>query len=384
MSTQLHFLSQDAELQGKFEALAPQLSRMNFGAKVLEYDFQSAMRMLEEKVPKDQDQHRAYVLHIPSDELEEAYSVDFSALRGDVIVVSSLDSAHVSRKILSAGAIDYVATNDFEEDLLDGVAKLSHRSMLDNKVVGLTGVGGGAGASTLAQLLAYHVMKARDCEVALVDFDLTLGRQSVDLGLAFKGSYSQGYAEDPTGNSTVDGLFQASVDGLHVFGGPHTINLGEIEDFESATSFLQTLRAAYPVSILDIPTRMTGFDIDLLKAIDHLVVVATPDLVGLRNLRNLKSWIAESDSVAYSLVVNKQPAKPNFSETELKTLLGDSLKSVVPVFAKALEHQDRVDLAKAPHIAVPKPVTASLQALASALDLDSVPESGKKKAFKFW
>ncbi len=384
MSTQLHFLSQDAELQGKFEALAPQLSRMNFGAKVLEYDFQSAMRMLEEKVPKDQDQHRAYVLHIPSDELEEAYSVDFSALRGDVIVVSSLDSAHVSRKILSAGAIDYVATNDFEEDLLDGVAKLSHRSMLDNKVVGLTGVGGGAGASTLAQLLAYHVMKARDCEVALVDFDLTLGRQSVDLGLAFKGSYSQGYAEDPTGNSTVDALFQASVDGLHVFGGPHTINLGEIEDFESATSFLQTLRAAYPVSILDIPTRMTGFDIDLLKAIDHLVVVATPDLVGLRNLRNLKSWIAESDSVAYSLVVNKQPAKPNFSETELKTLLGDSLKSVVPVFAKALEHQDRVDLAKVPHIAVPKPVTASLQALASALDLDSVPESGKKKAFKFW
>lgn len=384
MSTQLHFLSQDSELQGKFDTLAPQLSRMNFSTKVLEYDFQSALRMLEEKVPKDQDQHRAYVLHVPADELEEAFKVDFGALRGDVIVVSSLDSAHVARKILASGAVDYVATTDFEEDLLDGVAKLSHRSMLDNKVVGVTGVGGGAGASTIAQLLSYQVMKDRDCAVSLVDFDLTLGRQAVDLGTSFKGSFNQGYAEDPTGNSTVDGLFRASADGLNVFAGPHTINLGEIEDFENATSFLQTLRASYPISILDIPTRLTGFDVDLLKAIDHLVVVATPDLVGLRNLRNLKSWIAESDSVSYALVINKQPAKPNFSESELKTLLGDALKSVVPQFAKPLEHQDRVDLSKPPHITVPKPVTASLRELAVAVDLDSASESGKKKAFKFW
>ncbi len=384
MSSQLHFLSQDSELQGKFEALAPQLSRMNFSTKVLEFDFQTALRMLEDKAPKDQDHHRAYVLHVPPEELEEAYKVNFRELRGDVIVVSSLDSAHASRKILAAGAIDYVATTDFEEDLLDGVAKLGLRSMLDNRVIGITGVGGGAGASTLAQLLACQVKKDRGCEVALVDFDLTLGRQAVDMGISFKGSFNQGYTEDPTGNSTVDGLFQASVDGLHVFAGPHTINLAEIEDFDSATSFLQTLRATYPVSVLDIPTRLTGFDVDLLKAIDHLVVVGTPDLVGLRNLRNLRSWIAESDSVAFALVINKQPAKPQFSETELKTLLGDSLKSVVPTLPKALEHQDRVDLSKAPHITVSKTVTASLQGLATALDLDSGAESGKKKSFKFW
>ncbi len=384
MSTLLQFMTKDAELREKFEALAPHLSRMNISAKVLEFDFNDALRMLQDQPRKDGDGHRASLLHVLDSEIEQAYQTDFDSLPGDIVIVSSLDSVHVSRKIIAAGALDYVAEADFEEDLIDSLGKVGQRALLDRKIIGFTGVGAGTGCSTVAQLFALQIVKEKKHPVALVDFDLTLGRQAVDFGLSFKGSYAQSYAEDPTGNSTVDGLFQESADGLHVFAAPHTLSLSDISDFEAATSFLQTLRATYPVTVLDIPTRMTGFDIDLLKAIDDLVVVATPDLVGLRNLRNLKTWVAETETVSYALVLNKQPIKPKFSEDELKTLLGPQLKATLPALAKPLEHQERLDLAKATHVTIPKPFAPGLQSLAQALELDSLRESGKKKAFKFW
>ena len=384
MSTLLQFMTKDAALRDQFEALAPQLSRMNISAKVLECDFGTALRMLKDKPSKDDKGHRAYLLHVLEEEIEQAFDTDFGALPGDIVVLSSLDSVHVSRKIMAAGALDYVVEADFEEDLLDSLGKVGQRALLDHKIIGFTGVGAGTGCSTVAQLFALQVAKDKKYPVGLVYFDLTMGRQAVDFGLSFKGSFAQGYAEDPTGNSTVDGLFQETADGLHVFAAPHTLNLADVADFDAATSFLQTMRATYPLTVLDIPSRMTGFDIDLLKAIDALVLVATPDLIGLRNLRNLKTWVTESEWVSYALVLNRQPVKPKFSEDELKTLLGLQLKATLPALAKPLEHQERLDLAKATQVAIPKALVPGLQGLAQALELDSVRESGKKKAFKFW
>lgn len=208
----------------------------------------------------------------------------------NVIVIGKLNDIGLYRAIIEKGVSDYlVAPVDSLSAIAAVLGLYRNRSALNRgRVCAFLGAKRGVGASTLAQNVAWRMGQNRRGPVMLADLDLQFGTAALNLDL----NATSGFAQQATDPERLDeALLERTLIQkgrfLHVL--PASGRMHEIDppDPQAVEKLLDLARQTFPAVVLDLPHLQSPWIRTALAAVDDLVIVATPDLVSLRNAKFL-------------------------------------------------------------------------------------------------
>ena len=279
-----------------------------------------------------------------------------------VIVVGRLNDIATYRRLLALGVGDYLVAPVSAAQLAASIETLfAEPSAVPNgRLIAFAGARGGAGSSTLSHNTAWSLAQRPDEEVILVDLDLAYGT----VGLAFNVDPRQTVAEllkDPERMDAqlVERVLVESDARLKLLPSPglaqNTISI----EMDTVDRLVELLRRMASVVVVDLPHQWSSWSAHVLEMADEAVIVATPDLPGLRDAKAMLDQVAprRGSREPVRLVVNKldqlkktQLAAKDFEEAlKLKPSI---LLPFDPVFGEALnEGQMPGKLAKAHRLA---------------------------------
>jgi pilus assembly protein CpaE len=254
------------------------------------------------------------------------------------------------------------------------------------RVVTITGVRGGVGASTIATNLAWHLGKRANRHTVLVDADLYRGSCALLLN-AKSGAGLRTALETP---QRVDELFierssQAVTDRLHVLSGEE--NLLEQVKYEpgAAIRLIETLRRRYNFVVVDVP--FTGLELhrDLLMMGHQRILVLEPTLVGVRDaLRMLALPNGPLQVHRGLLVLNRLKRPGTLSQQQVEDALKMKVDVVIPDLPKLVENAASFGEPAALNSKFYKGITALAAQAAAAFPVDSSPERSGGSARRRW
>ena len=207
-----------------------------------------------------------------------------------VIVVGRVNDIMLYRELMERGVSDYLVWPLTALDFVRVVSRIYSDAAGEpvGKIVAVTGVKGGVGASVIAHNLAFTMARDLHVQTVVVDMDLAFGT----AGLDFNQDPPQGIAEalfapDRLDSNLLDRLMSRCSDRLSLLAAPATLD--RLYDF-AETDFdhlVDLLRASTPCIVLDVPHTWTAWARRALVAADEIVLVAAPDLANLRNAKSM-------------------------------------------------------------------------------------------------
>ena len=228
-----------------------------------------------------------------------------------VVVIGHSNDIELFRGLLARGLSEYLVAPVEPMKIVSAISTLYQTAGATKlgRSFAFVGVRGGAGSSSIAQNVAASLARIYQSNVILADLDLPFG--SAGLGVNLDRS-SQGIAEALKDASRLDdGLFERLLtrcgDHLSLLAAP--AHLEACYDLSEAAfeRVLDLARSTVPFVVLDVPHVWTAWAKKTLLAADEIVITAQPDLVGLRNAKNLIELLrkARPNDVPPRLVLNQ-------------------------------------------------------------------------------
>jgi len=258
-----------------------------------------------------------------------------------VIVIGKLNDITLYRELIARGVSDYLVK---PFGVMDFVAALSAQYQQDasatlGRVIAVTGVKGGVGASCVAHNLAWAISRDLDASTVIVDLDLPFGT----AGLDFNQDPPQGIAEavfapDRLDANLVDRLLSKCSDKLSILAAPATVE--RCYDFQETAfdGLLEILRATTPYIILDVPHLWTAWSRRMMVSADEAVLVAAPDLASLRNTKSLLDTLraARKNDPSPRLALNGvgMPKRPEIAVVDFAKAVEAEPMALLPFDAK--------------------------------------------------
>ena len=215
---------------------------------------------------------------------------DVCVLGTKVILIGYANDVVLYRELLARGVSEYMVAPVEPLAIISVIAQLYQEAGAKKlgRTLAFIGARGGAGSSTIAHNVASTVGRTYGCDVILADLDLAFGSASLGFNL----SPTQGMAQaleyvDRLDHALLERLLTKSEDHLSVLTAP--ASLESAYDLEESTfeRMLDIAQSNVPVVVLDIPHVWTAWAKKTLLAAEEVVIATTPDLVGLRNAKNL-------------------------------------------------------------------------------------------------
>jgi len=248
-----------------------------------------------------------------------------------VIVIGRINDVQLYRELVRRGISDYVISPVTPLDVVRAICGLfsTPEAKAVGRIVAVVGAKGGVGASTVAHNVAWAIARDLALDSVVVDLDLAFGT----AGLDYNQDPPQGIADavfspDRIDTAFVDRLLSKCTDHLSLLAAPATLE--RVYDFgaDAFDSIFDTLRTTMPCIVLDVPHLWSGWTRRALIGADDILLVATPDLANLRNIKNifdtLKAARPNDHLPLYCLNQTGMPKRPEISVGE---------------FAKAIESQ---------------------------------------------
>ena len=254
-----------------------------------------------------------------------------------VVVVGCLNDIVLYRDLMARGVSEYLVSPFDVLDFVRSLSKLYTQADAEplGKIIAVTGVKGGVGASAIAHNMAFSVARDLHLQTVIADIDLGFGT----AGLDFNQDPPQGIAEavfapDRIDANLIDRLLSRCTDRLSVLAAPATLD--RLYDF-SETAFdtlIDILRTSTPCIVLDIPHVWTGWSRRMLIGADEIVLVAEPTLAGLRNTKSLIDTLraARPHDTMPRLVLNAvgMPKRPEITVADFCKAVDAKTEAVVP------------------------------------------------------
>lgn len=212
-----------------------------------------------------------------------------------VLVIGDLEDVNFYRHVTrSLGALEYL----YKPLSRDMVARhfrpfiaeesTTSEAVLGGRVVTVTGVRGGVGATTIAANLAWHFGVAARRHTVLLDPDLYRGTAALTLN-AKTGAGLGTALESP---QRIDELFveraaQPVAERLAVLAGEEKLAIAPAYAPEAAGKLLEALRRRYNFVVADVPFAPLSIYRDLLDLAHQRVLVLEPTLAGVRDTLRL-------------------------------------------------------------------------------------------------
>lgn len=207
-----------------------------------------------------------------------------------VIVVGPVNDVKLYRELMRRGASEYLVAPIVPLQLIEVISGL----YLDpgahpiGRVIAVLGARGGAGSSTIAHNIGWCIAEEFHINTAIVDLDLPFGT----VGLDFNDETNQGIwealnAPERLDDVLLDRLLLKRGEHLSLFTAPASLEGDFTVAPDAFEAVIDAVRQTMPCIILDLPHGWQSWIKASLLAADDIVVVATPDLTGLRNAKNI-------------------------------------------------------------------------------------------------
>ncbi len=258
-----------------------------------------------------------------------------------VIVIGRVNDIILYRELIARGVSEYMVHPFEATHFVRLVSELYTKpgQKLIGRMIAVTGVKGGVGASTVAHNLAWALSHSLDQPVIIVDLDLPFGT----AGLDFNQDPPQGIADALAAGERLDvalveRLLTRCDARLSILSAPamldRTFDLAE-QDFDP---LLQILRNCAPYIVLDLPHGWPGWKSNVLASADEAVIVTSPDLAALRNAKSMFDFLrnARPNDLVPKLVMNGcgLPKRPEIPPSDFAKALGSQPVCIIPHDAK--------------------------------------------------
>jgi Flp pilus assembly CpaE family ATPase len=258
-----------------------------------------------------------------------------------IIGLSASDSESLALRMIQEGAEDYLVKSTCNRELLAKAVSYAvvRRSSQANKarpesphrgrVIGILGVKGGVGTTTVACYLAGELRRQTSQEVLLADLDVQAGMASFLMGVEPKYSILDAITNiDRLDRSCWDSIVSHCAAGLNIIASPCLLGGGDL-DANGLRRIMVLAPSFYPWVVADLG-RQSTLSTSLLDRIDDLFLVTTPSISGLYQAKRAVDHFAGSgmDADRMHLIVNQTDDRQSLSGGDLNTIFG------IPVYAR--------------------------------------------------
>ena len=274
-------------------------------------------------------------------EADRAALADLPALasvcdtRTKVIIVGHVNDVVLYRQLLEQGVSEYLVAPVGGAELATAIERIAGDGQMQRKsrVYAFIGANGGVGSSTIAQNVAWSMMKQASAGVMLADLDLTFGcadlNFNVETGTQFFDALK---ADTKMDDALLDRLLVKRGANLHVLTHPLLLEREPDHLVRQLVETLKLARANFNHIVLDLPNHWSALVQDAILDADEVVVTAVPDICSLRNGKALieKLGRLRPNDGPPKLILN-QCGMPKRSEIKIKEF--SSALKVTPVAA---------------------------------------------------
>ena len=215
---------------------------------------------------------------------------------------------------------------------------------LGGRMVTVTGVRGGAGATTIAANLAWLLADEGCRHTALLDADLQTGTAALLLGS--QGNPGLRSALEQPGR--VDELFVERVatpvgERLHILAGEEALADQPACAPGAVERLASLLRRRFNIVVADVPYRPSPLSRDLLQITQQRVLVTPPTLAGVRDTLRMLALPSGTAQARRAVVVLNRVAMPGgLSRKQMETALGMRIDVVIPDLPRPLGAAERL------------------------------------------
>ena len=236
--------------------------------------------------------------------------------RSRIIALGMINDITLYRALREAGAADYLVKPIVPITLAAAVTRLDNEVMPGATTskgpskVFVCGARGGAGATTVAVNVAWHLSRRDSFRVALVDLDITFGTTALALDI----EPSHGLREILENPDRIDSLFVASAasrvgETLSVFATEEAFDQSYIAPAAIDTTLgklCDALGDSTNCIVFDVPRPLAISNPGIFKLADCVALVAEMNLCGARDAARMVGLIREIvPECSISLIANK-------------------------------------------------------------------------------
>lgn len=354
-------------------------------AQIFEGSFQQAIARYSSEQPSD-----IVVIECvgPSDELPAQIDAlaDLCPPSTRLVLVGSDNSVELYRKLLRLGVSDYLVRPVTPLGLIEALAGIMGEDGDEDRghVLAFVGARGGAGASTLAQNVAHGLAHNFNATTVLIDADVGFGTASLQFDFSPARTLDDAIKEgDALDKEMLERLIHWRDRRFGIMAAPARPDEAISPGREQIRRVVEQARRVAKYVVLDVPQGWGPLASEALTLADTVTLVATPDLVALRNTRTLMQMIRvlRPNDPAPTLILNQKPTKGKSFVTaeEFSATLSCPLTAQIPSDPEALSAAQMAGKILLEH-APKSPVAHQILDLTSKLALHSVPRAGEKPA----
>ena len=264
-----------------------------------------------------------------------------------VIAIGAVNDVKLYRDLLTAGVQDYIVKPLVPEVLRDAIKIAISASEEEvetetvashHKAIGIIGVRGGVGASTIATNTAWLMSNKFEHKTALLDLDLQFGTGA----LAFDLEPGRGLTDALANPGRVDSLFieRATVkyeEHLSILSAEAPLSENTSLDPQAIHHLLSELRRNFENIIIDLPRGMATSNPFVLKELNELILVTDLSLVAARDTIRLISFVKKQTPKLKIAIVANKAETGEFNEVnpqDFARSIEEDLKWTIPLDRK--------------------------------------------------
>lgn len=260
-----------------------------------------------------------------------------------VIAVGTLSDIDTYRKMIRAGAEEYLVKPITAQALGEAVALFDHASSRrgsksKGRAIGVLGTRGGVGATTVAINMAWSTAERLSRATALIDLDIYFGTVAMDLDLPL----ARGLQEIIRDPETVDRQFLQNAmmkasEHLAVLASEEPLAADDGAERLRDLPIFDTLREMFDVLITDLPATVVASAPSILRHFDDLVIVTGLTLASIRDTNRLEALVKQVNPQGRIwLVANRVGAPSELTDAEISQTTDLPVTFRIPDVSKTL------------------------------------------------
>lgn len=254
-----------------------------------------------------------------------------------VMVAGPSNDVTLYRELMRQGVAEYLVTPSSPMQVIEAITGAFEQpgAAPSARTIAVFGVGGGVGASSIAHNLAFLLSDKTEKDTVLVDLDLEFGSAALNFNIETKNTIAEALADVDTLDETkLSRLFHKHSETLRLLTSPASLNTRSRSDEEAILNVLDIVRATCDFAVLDTPHRGSEAVRCVLRQADQTVMVATPNLLSLRNVKTAFDWLRAErpHDRAPLLALNYvgEPRRPEIPAREFEEIVGGEIAMVWP------------------------------------------------------
>lgn len=252
---------------------------------------------------------------------------DVCAANTRVLVIGGANDIQLYRTLLQRGISDYLPRPLSGRQIADAITGLftDARSAPRGRTYAFFGVRGGAGSSTAAQNVAWHLGRHLAEPVIYVDLDLWFGTSLLAFNLEAKQTVADALAHpERLDEVLMERCLIDYDDNLRILASAGDCRTAPSVSLDAIETLVDIARKLAAAVVLDLPHQWTDWTRHCLDSADEAVITALPDFASARDGKTLVETLSASRSAPPRLLLNKvEPGrKTQLTAKDLQEALG--------------------------------------------------------------